>query len=125
MDKASMPPADPLLLAGTWQLLSLTGMEKGEITHPLGEDAHGQIMYTMDGCLSAQIGGSGGYVGYAGRYEVHNDVVVHRTIVGSTPQWENTAFSRTVEFRDGRLILRAEAANGLPAVTVVWKRVSH
>ncbi|MGW2086304.1 lipocalin-like domain-containing protein [Streptomyces sp. NPDC001880] len=125
MDKASMPPADPLLLAGTWQLLSLTGTEKGEITHPLGEDAHGQIMYTTDGCLSAQIGGSGGYVGYAGRYELHNDVVVHHTIVGSSPQWENTAFSRTVEFRDGLLILRAEPANGLPAVTVVWKRVSR
>ncbi|MFB7919170.1 lipocalin-like domain-containing protein [Streptomyces sp. NPDC056061] len=125
MDKTSKPHADPLLLAGTWKLLSLTSTEKGETTHPLGEDARGQIMYTMDGCLSAQIGGSGGYIGYAGRYEFHNDVVVHRTIVGSTPQWENAAFSRTVEFRDGLLILRADPANGLPAVTVVWKRVGR
>ncbi|GAA3808192.1 hypothetical protein GCM10022403_047990 [Streptomyces coacervatus] len=122
MDKSAKQPVDPLLLAGTWQLLTLTGTAKGEITHPLGADAHGQLIYTMDGWLSAQIGGSDGYVGYAGWYELHGQQVIHHTTVGSTPQWEGAEFSRTVEFQDGLLILRAEPANGFPAMTAVWNR---
>jgi hypothetical protein len=51
----TMPPDDPLI--GTWRLLSWENrsLADGGVSHPLGEDAVGYIMYGPDGYMSVAI----------------------------------------------------------------------
>ncbi|MBD3010869.1 lipocalin-like domain-containing protein [Streptomyces sp. 5-10] len=102
-------------LVGSWRLVSyrLTG---SEASYPLGEDAHGLIIYTGDGHMSVQIsapgrspytdgevhGGTGveqagaahGYLAYAGTYTVTDDIVEHHVEHSLFPNWENTILPR-------------------------------
>jgi hypothetical protein len=98
------------------------------VGYPLGDDAVGYLVYTVDGLMSVQImrlgrpgylaGGLGdgteaesaeaarGYVAYAGPYHVERDsVVVHEPEVSLFPNWVDAPAAREVVLVEPRLEL--------------------
>jgi Lipocalin-like domain len=136
---------------GSWELVSYTAQDNhgGPITHPLGRDARGLIMYTADGYMSAQImrpdrpaydrpetdGGTpeqaeaaaAGYLAYSGPYTVDETtgVLHHHPWVSLLPNWLNLTQLRHSKLDGDRLTLSAitEAPDGAETIsTLVWKR---
>lgn len=100
----------------------------GHRSFPLGDDAHGIIIYTQSGHMSVQIGSTGrrqyqdgsphggtdaeraataaGYLAYAGRYTVSDEgVVEHLPDVSLFPNWEHTTVPRKATIAHDRLTL--------------------
>ena len=116
-------------LVGTWRLLSWENrsVADGKVSHPLGKDAVGYIMYGPDGYMSVAISRPertrfaagdllGGtieeraraaetYVSYCGRYEFRGDTVVHRVELSLFPDWVGIEQERLVEVEGDRLTL--------------------
>jgi hypothetical protein len=115
---------------GAWRLVSyvVEDVDGGNRTYPLGEDAHGLIIYTASGHMSVQIGSVGrpeyadgsvhggtdaeraataaGYLAYAGRYTVSDEgVIEHLPDVSLFPNWEHTSVSRKATIANDRLTL--------------------
>ena len=114
---------------GAWRLVSYVVADaEGHRSFPLGDDAHGIIIYTQSGHLSVQIGSTGrpqyqdgsphggtdaeraataaGYLAYAGRYTVSDDgVVEHLPDVSLFPNWEHTTVPRKATIAHDRLTL--------------------
>lgn len=133
---------------GTWNLVSWRRIVDGAtVTHPLGEDAQGVLMYAPDGSMASAITASGrpampandplggdvesraaAYstcLAYVGTYEVREAEVVHRISVSLYPGWANAEQVRPFQYSGDRLILHTPPAPG-PAGTVVnelvWAR---
>lgn len=135
---------------GAWELVSYTTRDDqgGPVTYPLGPDAHGLIMYTHDGYMSAQLmkpdrpnydqpdtgGGTAtqhaaaaaGYLAYSGPYSVDEAtaIVHHEVSVSLLPNWLGTVQLRHSLLEADRLTLTAEAPlNGRTIrSTLVWAR---
>ena len=115
---------------GAWRLVSyvVEDADGGHRSFPLGDDAHGIIIYTQSGHLSVQIGSTGrpqyqdcsahggtdaeraataaGYLAYAGRYSVSDESVVeHLPDVSLFPNWEHTTVPRKATIAHDRLTL--------------------
>lgn len=111
-------------LVGAWSLLRwATVYEDGSITEPLGPGAHGLLLYTADGWMSASIMAAGraalsranprtaptreraaafdGYFSYAGRWRVRDGRIRHEVTVSLNP-----AMTGTLQWRDARLAAR-------------------
>ncbi len=135
---------------GTWRLVSMEAHSfDGKVTYPLGEDARGFIMYSIDGYMSvvvfradrAHLGtpdllagseeqlaaAARSYISYAGRYEVQGERVRHSVEASLFPDWEGSTQERLYEFEGQRLTLRTESmplgGKQLTAV-LVWERVT-
>ena len=144
----TMPPDDPLI--GTWRLLSWENrsLADGGVSHPLGEDAVGYIMYGPDGYMSVAISrpdrarfaagdllGGGAeeraraaetYVSYCGRYEFRGETVVHFVELSLFPNWVGAEQERLVEVAGDRLTLstRPMVLGGvLRTASLTWERV--
>ncbi len=142
-----MPPDNPLI--GTWRLLSWENrsLAGGGVSHPLGEDAVGYIMYGRDGYMSVAImrpdrarfaagdllGGSAEeraraaetYVSYCGRYEFRGDTVVHRVELSLFPDWVGIEQERLVEVEGDRLTLSTRPillGGGQRTAHLIWER---
>ena len=112
-------PTDSLV--GTWRLVSWVQADPaGELVHPYGEAPEGQIMYTTDGQMSAQLmnpgadlaeaTGSGAegiigqamrsYFAYYGTYTVDASAgtVTHHVRGSLAPTWIGTDQVRAFEF---------------------------
>ena len=132
-------------LLGSWRLIEWQIEEaNGSISHPLGEDAVGQLTYTPDGRVSAQLMRSGqaslstkdwrntgvnerakawsGYFGYFGTYSIDEAVAtVNHNIEGSWfPNLVGTTEVRHYQFNGEQLVLDADTAWG--KVHIVWER---
>ncbi|CAA9389038.1 MAG: hypothetical protein AVDCRST_MAG03-462 [uncultured Rubrobacteraceae bacterium] len=143
-----MPPDNPLV--GTWRLLSWEnrGIGDGEVSHPLGQDAAGYIMYGPDGYMSVAISRSdrarfaagdllGGtaeeraqaaktYVSYCGRYEWRGETVIHFVELSLFPDWVGAEQERLVEVSGDRLVLstRPILLGGVQRTAhLIWERV--
>ena len=143
-----MPPDNPLV--GTWRLVSWEnrGVGDGGVSHPLGEDAVGYIMYSPDGHMSVAIsrpdrarfaagdllGGSAEeraqaaetYVSYCGRYEFRGETVVHFVELSLFPDWVGAEQERLVEVSGDRLVLgtRPMVLGGVQRTAhLIWERV--
>ena len=143
-----MPPDNPLI--GTWRLLSWENRSLADsgVSHPLGEDAVGYIMYGRDGYMSVAIsqpdrarfaagdllGGSAEeraraaetYVSYCGRYEFRGETVVHFVELSLFPNWVGAEQERLVEVAGDRLTLstRPMVLGGvLRTASLTWERV--
>lgn len=130
-------------LIGTWVL------ERWELVYadgrapecPLGEDAIGFLMYTMDGHVSASLARSGrapldegdagakarafdGYFGYAGRFVVREGTVVHQIAIASNPALTGVESVRHAQVDGDRLILSGPdfAAASPRSHRIVWRR---
>ncbi|MYW93792.1 lipocalin-like domain-containing protein [Amycolatopsis rubida] len=123
MSASASSTANPAVL-GTWRLLSFTAEEDGRVVRPLGETCRGQLIYTEEGCVSAQLAGTEGYIGYAGRFEWRDDQVVHRTTLASSPQWQEKELTRAARLDGDMLELRAAPQHGQPCLVLLWRRES-
>jgi hypothetical protein len=132
-------------LIGTWRL------ERWEIVYedgrpaecPLGEDAIGLLMYTDDGHVSASLARAQrapvdagdassktrafeAYFGYAGRYEVCNEAVIHHIALALDPALTGVTTSRNVSLDGERLTLSGPdfAAASPRSHRIVWRRTA-
>jgi hypothetical protein len=136
-------------LVGGWRLVSWENRAAdGQVTHPMGIDALGALLYTADGRFSVTISRRGragfgagdllsgtteekaraveGFVAYAGRYSFHGDRVIHHVELSLFPNWVGSDQERWVEFAENRLILSASPlllAGQLQVPRLVWERV--
>ncbi|MDQ3834917.1 MAG: lipocalin-like domain-containing protein [Actinomycetota bacterium] len=136
-------------LIGTWKLISWeTKSVEGRISHPLGRDATGYIMYNQDGYMSVAIsrpnrskfcagdllGGSTQekaraaetYVSYCGRYELKGETVTHHVELSLFPNWVGFEQERLVELAGNRLMLstRPLLLGGIEQTAhLIWERL--
>jgi hypothetical protein len=135
-------------LVGAWALVSWSEIKPGAaIDYPLGEDAIGQIIYSADGHVAAQLvrrtrerfgaedwrAASAAeaarawkeYFGYFGVYSIDLEqrAVVHHVEGAWFPNLSNTDQLRRFRFEDGQLVLDAETEWG--RVRIVWERTSR
>jgi hypothetical protein len=139
-------------LGGTWKLIAWrrTGADES-VDYPLGPDAQGQLIYTVDGRMAVQItraarpalatddplGGDtaaqaaaySSYLAYFGTYEVDGESVVHHVDGSLFPNWSGEKQVRPFAAQDGELILRTPPmADGSGATVVnelVWTREEY
>ena len=139
-------------IVGSWELIDYrTTDDDGRVTYPLGEQALGQLIYSADGYMSAQImrGGrspfrtpnvhsgepaerteaAAGYLAYSGPYEVDEASarVRHLVTVSLYPNWLGSDQFRTARCEGDRLELSSDplvfrTTTLYPALT--WRRVS-
>ena len=140
----------PIDLSGVWKLVTWRRLAgDGSVTHPLGDDASGMLVYTADGRMAVQLfaadrpkletddplGGDAGEraaaystcLAYFGRYEVRDDTVVHWVDVSLFPNWSGAEQSRPFTCDDGQLVLRTppmKTATGTVVNELAWARDS-
>lgn len=141
-------------LIGSWTLVDLieVPVDGGAITHPMGKEPKGLIIYNQDGFMSAQImnpdrknfakehftGGTpeeytqegSTYLAYSGPFEVDETkkTLSHTMYVSLFPNWTGQTQNRVIHFKDGLLHLESGKpfmSNGLEVVhKLTWKRVA-
>jgi hypothetical protein len=134
-------------LLGSWRLISWEERDaSGRVNHPLGPQAVGQISYTPDGRMSAQLMRPGSnrfasedwrkatapekanawldYFGYFGTFSIdlEKKAVVHHIEGSWFPNLIGTDQIRYFRFQDDRLILDADTEWG--KVHIVWQKVA-
>ena len=135
-------------LSGVWKFVAWRRIaQDGTISYPLGEGAHGQLIYTDGGHMAVQItaadrpalqtgdplGGdseerAGAYstcLAYIGTYEVQGDTVVHTIDVSLYPNWAGVQQVRLFTYENGELILRTPPMNtesGTVVNELAWMR---
>jgi hypothetical protein len=132
-------------LLGAWKLLEWSDRHAdGTIGYPFGKDAIGQIVYSPDGHVAAQLvsrdrqrfrsgdwGKAGSeeaarafreYFGYFGTFVIDADrqVVIHRVEGAWFPNLEGSCQERHFQFEDDRLVLTAGTSWG--QVRIIWQR---
>jgi hypothetical protein len=142
-------------LIGSWKLVNLieVAVEGGSISHPMGKEPKGLIIYSPDGYMSAQIMNpdrknfvkehftgatpeeytqeGSTYLAYSGPFEVDeaNKTLSHTMYVSLFPNWTGQTQNRIVSFKDGLLHLESGKpfiSNGLKVVhKLSWKRVTE
>jgi hypothetical protein len=136
-------------LTGTWKLTAWRRVaDDGTVTYPLGEDAHGLLVYTANGRMIVQVAAAnrplveptdpplGGdvqkradsystFLAYFGSYEVDGDSVIHRVESSLLPDWSGAEQVRPFTYDGRELVLRTPPMSG-PHGTVVnelaWAR---
>ncbi len=137
-------------LVGTWRLVSYEHWAAGEVTYPMGRDARGYISYGPAGWMSCQImragrptlasgrwndgtldelrAAVGGYLSYAGTYDVdaQRNLVTHHVEVHLLPNGVGTHLERRFEVNGNQLTLYTSpgAGSGRPeGGRLTWERV--
>jgi len=135
-------------LSGVWKFAAWRRIaEDGSVSHPLGEDAHGQLVYTPAArwpCRSPRPGARRSRpairwavtcrraptrtrpaLAYFGRYEVRGDTVVHSIDVSLFPNWTGAEQARPFTLAGGELTLRTppqQTATGTVVNELAWIR---
>ena len=138
-------------LVGAWRLVSWeTRAVDGQVTHPMGTDPIGYVLYTADGRFSIAIsrrdragfaagdvlGGTTeekaraveGFVAYAGRYSFHGDRVIHHVELSLFPNWVGSDQERWMELAGDRLTVSASPlllAGRQQVPRLVWERATQ
>lgn len=142
-------------IVGTWTLVELieVPVNGGEITHPMGENPKGLIIYSPDGYMSAQIMNAqrkdfhqehwtnatpeeytqegSTYLAYSGPFKTDDEkqIVSHTMYVSLFPNWTGQIQNRIVIFKDGFLHLESEkpfiSNSRLMIHKLTWKRVGN
>src|SRR3954471_3179183 len=135
-------------LHGSWQLITWEERDTSDnVDHPLGVEAVGQISYTSDGRMSAQLmrppvrrfssedwrratneeksDAWGNYFGYFGTYSIDlkNRAVVHHIEGSWFPNLVGTDQTRHFRFDGDQLILDADTEWG--KVHIVWRKIGN
>ena len=140
----------PDALVGAWRLVSWENRAAdGQVTYPMGSDALGCLLYTVDGHFSVTISRRGragfaagdllsasaeeqaravmGFVAYAGRYSFHGDSVIHHVELSLFPNWVGTDQERWLELAGDQLTLSASPlllAGKQQVPRLLWERVN-
>ena len=133
-------------LNGAWRLVHWRRINAdGTESYPLGEDARGTLLYTDDGYMSAMmtaahrseidghdpLGGDSearatAYstcLAYSGTWQRQGDTVIHRLTDSLYPNWSGSVQPRSIEDRDGELILRTpQDGPGGVVNEIAWTR---
>jgi len=125
-------------LVGAWRLVAHFYVEDDGSTSegPLGDKADGLLIYHADGYMAASmmrteapagepstyLGSAEDYLGYSGRWQLRDDVVVHQVAIGSHPRVVNTEQIREVQLHDGCLSLRRRLGGPHEYVVMDWRR---
>lgn len=142
-------------LIGSWTLVDLieVPVDGGKITHPMGPEPKGLLIYNADGFMSAQIMNpdrknfvkehytgatpeeytqeASTYLAYSGPFEVDEmkQTLSHTMYVSLFPNWTGQTQNRIVQFKDGLLLLesgKSFISNGLRVIhKLSWKRVGQ
>ncbi len=149
-DRAVNAPDGAGGLVGAWRLLTWENRAAdGRVTHPMGSDPVGYLIYTADGRFSVTISrrrrerfaaddllaGSveekatavEGFVAYAGRYSVEAGGVVHHVELSLFPNWVGTDQERAAELSAETLVLSAGPlllAGDDQVARLVWERAA-
>lgn len=100
---------------------------EGHVSHPMGRDASGYLMYGPDGYMSVIVAGSprpvfasqdlrhgtseekvaafDTYLAYCGTYEVREHTVIHHVRESSFPNWAGGSQERMIQWEGRRLRL--------------------
>jgi hypothetical protein len=124
---------------GGWQLVSCINYHPdGSEDHPIGPNPLGQIMYSLDGHMTAQlirttpseakpldlpyVQNLPDYAGYFGSFSVDaaRGVVTHHVAGSSSPGMVGTDQERHFRFEGDKLLLSAEA--GADRFEIVWQK---
>lgn len=138
-------------ILGTWQLVSWTAEADGEVSHPLGVDPAGTIVYTADGYMSAQLmrrdrpaydrplptGGTTdqlaaaaiGYLAYSGPFTLDEStgIVHHHVEVSLVPNWVGGTQDRSARLDGATLVLSADTTSRRGIIshsTLTWRRAN-
>lgn len=135
-------------LIGTWTLAAWRRVtEDGSVSHPLGADAHGLLVYSPNGRMSVVLAAAGrpqmetadplggdvqaraaAYstcLAYYGTYEVRDDEVVHRVDVALFPNWSGVEQVRPFTLDGDELVLRTppmQTSAGSVVNELAWER---
>ncbi|MGC1105456.1 MAG: lipocalin-like domain-containing protein [Candidatus Acidiferrales bacterium] len=134
-------------LIGAWRLLSLhETLTDGEVVYSLGEDAQGQLLYSAEGRMSAQLMRAKthrfanddmreatpeerasawlDYFGYFGTYSIdaERNAVTHHVEGSSFPNLNGSKQVRSFRFEGERLVLDADTSWG--KVQAVWQKIA-
>jgi hypothetical protein len=135
-------------LSGVWKLVAWRRIAgDGTVSHPLGDDATGMLVYTAGGAMTVQLAAAdrpvlhtddplGGdaaeraaaystSLAYFGSYEVRGDTVVHRVDKSLFPNWSGAEQARPFTCVDDQLVLRTppmETATGTVVNELAWAR---
>jgi hypothetical protein len=129
-------------LIGVWRLVDHFYLEgNGSASEgPLGKAASGLLIYHGDGYMTASmmrtappagddgspprtyLGSADDYLGYAGRWHLQGDVVVHEVSIGSHQRVVNTRQVREVQLHDGHLRLQRRLDGPHRYVVMDWQR---
>ena len=138
-------------LVGVWKLVSFeVRRNNGQAHYPFGGNATGQLIYTANGKVSANISQSGrlevksgdimdasheemaasfrGYISYFGHYEFDekNNKVLHHIEGSLFPNWIGDTLRRNVNMKSSRLELSTEPTMyGSEEVigVVLWEKI--
>ncbi len=130
-------------LVGAWRLVAHYYVEDDESVAegPLGDKAVGLLIYDEAGYMTASmmrtepltiadgspppayLGSADDYLGYAGRWQLHGDVIVHQVSIASHQRVVNTEQVREVRLTDGCLTLRRHLGEPHEYVVMDWRRV--
>lgn len=145
-DGAGGADADPL--RGVWRLVSYSAKDpdSGDVIHPYGERAHGYLMYTIGGRMSALVTAEGRKpisnvkpsaeerarafstcTAYMGTYRWEGDRVVHDVDVAMNQNWVGVQQVRQARLEGNRLTLTTPPMPTPPdgkvrVGTLVWER---
>lgn len=126
-------------LCGTWVLVSWTASasDRAVLPYPMGKDALGQIIYSPDRYVLAQLARNPtssadadpavpASIAYGGRVEVSGTAseIRHHVEIASIPAWIGTTLVRAYRFEGERLTLSFVGAGG-NSNTLEWKRASQ
>jgi hypothetical protein len=129
-------------LIGVWRLVDHFYLEDEGTTSegPLGAEAAGLLIYHADGYMAASmmrtappadaagapaatyLGSADDYLGYAGRWHLHHDAVVHEVAIGSHQRVVNTRQVRDVQRRGDGLRLQRRLGGPHQYVVMDWRR---
>lgn len=142
-------PHDPADFVGAWSLVDWRiEYADGNVSRPFGDGAHGYIIYSADGTMTASIAKAGrsslgianarnastdqkaeafdSYFHYAGPWRIEGEEVVHVVTMSLNPDMAGTEQRRLAEFhgKGGLTLSASEGLNngGTRHHVLQWKR---
>ncbi|QMU67362.1 lipocalin-like domain-containing protein [Streptacidiphilus sp. P02-A3a] len=132
-------------LVGVWRLVSHFYVDSDGSTSegPLGDKADGLLIYHRNGYMTASmmrtvplttedcaapqtyLGSADDFLGYAGRWRLAHNVVVHQVSIGSHARVVNTRQFRHAEMIQDTLRLRRRLGGPHALVVMDWQRVAE
>jgi hypothetical protein len=135
-------------LVGTWRLLGWEAIRPdGAVSHPLGPEVEGLVIYGADGWMSAAMMSRGraplsagraraapdaeraaafdGFVAYSCRWRLVDGIIEHEAVVALNPSMVGTRQLRRASFEGRRLVVSTEdvVAGGVRRHRLVLQRV--
>ncbi|MEN2423111.1 lipocalin-like domain-containing protein [Streptomyces rimosus] len=119
------------VIVGAWQLEAFEGVDdQGRTTvGPLGPSPAGLLLYLPNRQMSVSLmrtsPGTPQFMGYAGRWRIQDDHLVHHIVVSSRPDWVGTTQARFITLNGDRLCVSATGPGpvALTRPVVRWRRV--